>query len=159
MTVEFSCFDEYMYSYYRRIYDTLTKPIERTIQAICEFVKNNDVRVKDAIEMHLAVEPFKKMKSGEKTVEIRLYDEKRRRIKVGDSITFFRGDNCDEWITATVIGLHRFQSFKELFFSDLFSKTGYGDMTPEDATDSMYHYYTCEQEKKFGVLAIVVKCK
>ena len=159
MAVEFCCFDEYMYSYYRGIYDTMTKSREQQYREFAEFIESNNVRIKDALEMHLADEPFEKIESGEKTVEIRLFDEKRKRIKVGDSITFYRGNNHDEWITATVVALQQFQSFRELFLSDLFPKTGCRSMTPDEATNSMYRYYTPEQEQECGVLAIELKCK
>ena len=36
-------------------------------------------------EMKLHESPFKKIKSGKKTVELRLYDDKRRKINIGDS--------------------------------------------------------------------------
>ncbi|MBQ0126139.1 MAG: DUF402 domain-containing protein, partial [Clostridiales bacterium] len=40
------------------------------------------------IRMNLQKEPFESIKSGEKTVEVRLYDEKRRAVHVGDEIDF-----------------------------------------------------------------------
>lgn len=144
MAVEFCCFDEYMYSYYRGIFDTLTIPREEQYRRYAEFVNENNVRIKDAIEMCLADEPYEKIKSGEKTVEIRLYDEKRKMIKVGDAITFYRKNYRDEWITAAVVSLRRFDSFKALFESTLFPLTGCGSMTVDEATDSMYRYYTRE---------------
>ena len=36
--------------------------------------------------MKLKEDPFERMKNGTKTIEFRLYDEKRRKIKVGDEI-------------------------------------------------------------------------
>lgn len=39
--------------------------------------------------MRLNAEPFEKISSGAKTIELLLYDEKRRVIKVGDEIEFF----------------------------------------------------------------------
>lgn len=39
-------------------------------------------------EMKLHESPFKKIKSGKKTVELRLYDDKRRKINIGDKILF-----------------------------------------------------------------------
>lgn len=39
--------------------------------------------------MKLKEDPFERMKNGTKTIEFRLYDEKRRKIKVGDEIEFF----------------------------------------------------------------------
>lgn len=41
-------------------------------------------------EMKLNAETFEKMKTGIKTVEIRLLDEKRRKPKAGDEIKFFK---------------------------------------------------------------------
>ena len=38
--------------------------------------------------MQLKPEPFAMIKDGTKTIELRLYDEKRRNIKVGDRIVF-----------------------------------------------------------------------
>lgn len=157
MTVEFCSFDEFMYAYYRGIYDTMTLSLEEQYRRYYAFAAKNNVRRVGAIEMRLADEPFEKMQRGEKTVEIRLYDEKRQKIEVGDAITFYKGESRDEWISATVVGLHRFASFKELFRSDLFPKTGCGDSTPDEAAENMYRYYTREQEKQWGVLAIEIR--
>lgn len=108
------------------------------------------------IDMRLADEPFEKICRGEKTVEIRLNDEKRREIKVGDNIYFHRLSQESNIIIATVTVLHRFDTFRELFSSALFSKTGSGDMPAEEAAQSMYKYYTAEQEQKYGVLGIEI---
>ena len=108
-------------------------------------------------EMRLADEPFELIKCGEKTVEIRLFDEKRQQIKVGDKITFSHLSSNLDSITVTVIDLHHYKCFKELFSSELFSKTGCGDMSVDEATQSMYKSYSEEQEKAFGVLAIEIQ--
>ena len=107
------------------------------------------------IEMKLADEPLELMVSGMKTVEIRLYDEKRKKITVGNTIEFI-WLNGDERVSAKVVALHRFDSFRELFASDLRSKTGFGDLSEADAVEAMYKYYTKEQESKYGVLGIEI---
>ena len=89
-------------------------------------------------EMRLADEPFEKIKGGEKTVEIRLYDEKRKQIKVGDKIIFYRLNDNTDFISAMVIDLHHYKSFKELFSSELFSISGFGVLSGNEATHSMY---------------------
>ena len=38
--------------------------------------------------MHLQPQPFSMIRSGEKTIELRLYDEKRQQIAVDDEIEF-----------------------------------------------------------------------
>lgn len=46
--------------------------------------------------MKLSQEPFDKIASGEKIIESRLFDEKRRLIKVGDEIEFSQNDNLEK---------------------------------------------------------------
>lgn len=47
--------------------------------------------------MKLKEDPFERMKNGTKTIEFRLYDEKRRKIKVGDEIEFFKLPKLHQW--------------------------------------------------------------
>ena len=65
-------------------------------------------------KMRLINDAFERMKKGIKTVEIRLYDEKRQLIKPGDIIEFTNLDT-GELLRVKVIKLHLFDSFKELF--------------------------------------------
>ena len=44
-------------------------------------------------EMQLRQEPFECIVHAIKTIELRLYDEKRQRINIGDKIRFSRIDN------------------------------------------------------------------
>ncbi len=108
-------------------------------------------------EMKLADAPFDLISSGNKTVEVRLYDEKRKQISVGDTIEFFRLNGQGGSVKAQVVALHRFGSFKSLFESALFSKTGSGELSAEEAAESMYNYYTKEQEDEYGVLGIEIR--
>ena len=39
-------------------------------------------------KMKLNESPFERIKNGTKTIEFRLYDEKRRQVKIGDKIEF-----------------------------------------------------------------------
>ena len=56
--------------------------------------------------------PFETIKNGTKTIELRLYDEKRRKIKIGDTICF-KGKAST--IKAIVKALHIFRNFDDLF--------------------------------------------
>ena len=109
------------------------------------------------IDMRLADEPFEKIWREEKTVEIRLNDEKRRQINIGDKIFFHRLSEESNIIIATVTALHRFDTFRKLFSLALFLKTGSADMSADEAAQSMYKYYTAEQEQKYGVLGIEIE--
>ncbi len=76
-------------------------------------------------QMKLKSEPFEKMKSGAKTVELRLNDEKRQLVQIGDFIEFTLIDVPDQKLTARVITLHHFDSFRELYAALPKGKMGY----------------------------------
>ena len=65
-------------------------------------------------EMRLHNSPFKLIKNGTKTIELRLNDEKRRLIKVGDIIRFTNRVTLEE-LDAEVINLYSYPSFEELY--------------------------------------------
>ena len=104
--------------------------------------------------MKLHHAPFEKIKSGEKTIELRLFDEKRQQIKVGDEIVFF-DTATGETVTKKVAELHIFGSFDELYGALPLLKCGYtaediGDAKPSD----MEEYYSAEEQRKYGVVGI-----
>ena len=74
--------------------------------------------------MNLDSASFRAMESGEKTIELRLNDEKRRALKVGDEIEFSCA-GVGYTLIATVKELHRFTGFKELFAALSLDKCGY----------------------------------
>ena len=76
-------------------------------------------------QMKLKSEPFEKMKSGTKTVELRLNDEKRQLVQIGDFIEFTLIDDSSQKLTARVIALHHFDSFRELYAALPKEKMGY----------------------------------
>lgn len=105
-------------------------------------------------EMHLQPVSFEKMRSGSKTIEIRLNDEKRRRIRVGDEIVFsLMGDSVQK-IRAEVLELLSFPTFRALFAA--FPPEQYGGAS-KDEYASMYQYYSQEDAEKYGVLAIRIR--
>ena len=107
------------------------------------------------IQMNLNPSPFEFIKSGQKTIEMRLYDEKRRLININDIIEF-TNNKTKEKITCRVIGLHVYDSFKRLY--ELFDKTLLGYLPNEDAHYlDMEVYYKDEDIKKYGVVGIEIE--
>ena len=105
--------------------------------------------------MKLNDRPFEMIKSGAKTIELRLYDEKRRKIKVGDTICFKSGK---ERLTAIVKALHIFHSFEELYAALPLDKCGYtANELATASPDDMLEYYTKEQIEKYGVVGIIIE--
>ena len=105
-------------------------------------------------EMKLHHSPFEKIKSGTKTIELRLLDEKRRKIKEGDCIVFTNTSNGEK-MCATVKTLHLFDSFEKLYQSLPLLQCGYTAEDIDTAHPSdMEQYYSVEEQKKYGVVGI-----
>ena len=112
------------------------------------------VREKVVHGMNLNAAPFEKIKSGEKTIELRLWDEKRQKINPGDTIVFTNTATGDT-LTKTVVKLHRFDNFEELYRSLPLLQCGYTeeDVSKAKASD-MEQYYSAEQQRAYGVVGI-----
>lgn len=105
--------------------------------------------------MKLHNDPFNLIKSGTKTIELRLNDFKRQMIKVGDLIEF-TNRVTDEKMVVRVVDLIKFNSFSDLYKN--FSKVSMGYREDEDANPSdMELYYSLEDQEKYGVLAIKIE--
>ena len=102
-------------------------------------------------KMRLVDFAFKAIKNKEKDIEIRLNDEKRQLIKVGDIIEFEHIDT-KEVIKTKVVNLYKFKTFKELF--DKFPSNRLG--VSEDYT-IMDSFYTKEEQDKYGALGIEIE--
>ena len=104
--------------------------------------------------MKLHPSPFEKIKSGEKTIELRLFDEKRRQIKPGDTIVF-TNTATGETLRRTVYKLHCFDSFESLYQTLTLLQCGYTQEDIHSANpEDMLQYYSAEEQAKFGVVGI-----
>lgn len=130
----------------------------RDMIALCEkyfAILSQKLTERKITKMNLNRGPFDMIKSGKKTIELRLYDEKRQGISVGDMIEF----DCDgEMLCAKVIDLYRADSFRELFERFPMVEMGFeGSETVAEGADEMREYYSEEKENEHGVLGIKIK--
>ncbi len=104
--------------------------------------------------MRLESYPFDLFKNRKKSVEMRLFDDKRKKLKVGDLIIFKNKENGEE-IISEIYGLKTYKTFDELYANYKKEQLGYenNEATPND----MAQYYKPDQIKKFGTVAIEVK--
>lgn len=107
--------------------------------------------------MKLKLSPFEKIKNGSKTVELRLYDEKRQKVQVGDFIEFTCLDKPKQKIQTRVTALHKFTSFAELYNSLPKEKLGY-KFTDTPDPNHMDEFYSREDQEKYGILGIELYC-
>lgn len=108
-------------------------------------------------EMRLRPGPFAAIAGGRKRYELRLHDEKRRAIRVGDEILF----TCtadDRTVLTRVTELRPFADFAALYAALPLKACGYTDenVSRADPKD-MERYYPTEQQAQYGVLAIGVE--
>ena len=104
--------------------------------------------------MKLNPTPFEQIKSGAKTIELRLFDEKRQKIKEGDTIVFSNTDT-GETLYTTVLRLHRFDTFAALYQALPLLSCGYTKETVASAHPSdMEQYYSAEEQQRYGVVGI-----
>ena len=101
--------------------------------------------------MKLKENPFERIKNGTKTVEFRLYDEKRSKVKVGDQIEFSKLPDLQEKLLVKVLDLYREESFEKLF-----RKLGFDEDEVQGKTETMHQFYSSEEEKQYGVVGIKI---
>ena len=106
-------------------------------------------------QLKLATEPFNAIISGNKTIESRLYDAKRQKIQIGDLIIFTNRDNSEQTVTAEVVGLLRYATFRDLFSHNNPRKFG-GDNV-EWLENQISKFYSIEDQKIYGVIGIEFK--
>ena len=101
-------------------------------------------------KMKLNESPFERIKNGTKTIEFRLFDEKRQKIKVGDQIEFSKLPDLQEKLLVDVLEIYRDDTFENLF-RKLFND----EKEIERRVESIRQYYSQEKEKEYGVIGII----
>ena len=109
--------------------------------------------------MKLQHKYFQKIKSGQKTVEMRLHDEKRRKIKAGDMIVFSDMEDPEEKLKVSVTAISCFSTFDELYQNIPLSKLGYNTKEEQNSASAkdMEKFYPLEMQKQYGVIGIWMK--
>ena len=107
--------------------------------------------------VHLDDDVFKIVKEGKKDIEVRVNDEKRRKLKVGDTLIFLKRPNEDEEIRAKVIALDYYDTFESLVCNYEMERIYKADYTKDQWLKEMDRFYTLDEQKEWGVVAITFK--
>lgn len=107
--------------------------------------------------MKLKTQPFEQIVSGQKIYELRLYDDKRRGVVIGDKIIFTNmqsGGQCE----VKVIDVITANCFGEIYDNLPLEDLGYDkeDIASADPRD-MEQYYSQEEQSKYGVVAFKIQ--
>lgn len=102
--------------------------------------------------MKLQEEMFNKIKSGNKYYEARVNDEKRQRVKVGDTIIFKKLPDLIDGVVTKVVDVKRFDSFEQM--ARVVNLAGIGFENKDAIEISKYYrkFYSEAEEKEFGVV-------
>ena len=107
--------------------------------------------------MKLHPHPFSMIANGTKTIELRLLDEKRKKIAVGDTLIFQNTQDQAAVLSCTVKKLHIFADFEELYRSLPLDRCGYLPHEMQNAcAKDMELYYSAEKQKEYGVVGIEI---
>lgn len=108
--------------------------------------------------MKLFEGPFDRIKSGKKIIELRLFDKKRQKLKIDDTIKFSKLPELKEKIKVKILELSKFSSFKELYKSIDIKDLGFlKDYSIEELLERIHKIYSKKDEEKYGVLGIKIK--
>lgn len=107
--------------------------------------------------LNLAPVYFDLINSGEKLLEGRLNDEKRKNFNIGDKITFYKEPEKTETLNAIILNKYIFDNFeimaKELNKKDL----GFQKQSKKEMINTYRTIYSKEDEQRFGVVVFKIK--
>jgi len=104
------------------------------------------------LKMHLDSEVFDLIKAGLKTVELRINDAKRQRLKISDEVCFLKRPDNMEQLKVEVTGLQYFKDFEAAFSAYEVKALGYD--TLDAIRQTIRGIYSVEEEKALGVVGI-----
>lgn len=110
-------------------------------------------------KMKLQSKYYNFMFNGTKRIEIRLFDEKRQQIKLGDTIKFLKEPDLKDSFNTKVVGLLRYNSFKEMFRDFDISILSDSSMSKEELIKALEQFYIKEKQEQYGVLGIRIELK
>ena len=102
--------------------------------------------------MKMKEEFFDKVKSGQKIYEVRLYDEKRQKICIGDTIIFKKMPDLIDGVVTKVVDVKRFENFEQMAQTLSIASLGFEKKNATQVSRFYRTIYGKEDEKKYGVV-------
>ena len=102
--------------------------------------------------MSLRPEYYEMVRSGEKDIELRLYDEKRRRMRNGNMLLIYNAQNRNDYIHAKIVRLHIAKSFADLATKISMPRTGFASLNA--LMTAISKFYDPDTESKYGIVGI-----
>lgn len=103
-------------------------------------------------QLQLATEPFMAIVAGEKTIESRLFDDKRKTINLGDEIVFINREDPAQTVLVNVVGLLNYRNFHDLFSHN--DPRKFGGETAKWLEKQINEFYSTDDQALYGVIGI-----
>lgn len=107
-------------------------------------------------KMKLKTQYFNYIKNGTKRIEIRLNDEKRKKIKIGDKIEFLKYPELDDKIIVIVKDLLHYEKIEDMLNDNDISVLVDKTYTKKQLLEIFNNIYSKEEQKKYGILGIKI---
>ena len=107
--------------------------------------------------MKLQEQYFNYIKYGTKEYEIRLNDEKRKKIKKGDFIEFKKLPLLEDEIIVMVEDILYYKNFSELLSNIEIKYLADSSVAKEELEETLESFYPKEKQEKYGVVVFKLK--
>lgn len=98
---------------------------------------------------------YQKIASGEKSIELRVYDDKRRTLQIGHKI-IFENRTSGTTLERHVAQLNIYPDFIALLDRTNINEIGYGAEGRAQLEQDLAHYYHDDEIARWGVVAITL---
>ena len=105
--------------------------------------------------MSVRHEYFEMIKSGQKDIELRAYDEKRKKMKSGDRFLLYDAENPDESIICEILNMHVAPDFESLFKKLDIKRSGFDNL--DELIDTVTKFVSREELQREQVVGIEIK--
>lgn len=103
---------------------------------------------------HLDSDIFEIVEQGIKDLEVRANDEKRRKLKIGDTLIFLKRPEEKESIKAKVTNLEYFNTLEEVVNNYEMDRIITKDYNKESYIELMKRFYSDEEIDNYGIVVI-----
>jgi len=98
---------------------------------------------------------FEMIKSGQKDIELRAYDEKRKKMKAGDRFLLYDAENEREFIICEILNMHVAPDFESLFKNLDIKRSGFRDI--DELMDVITKFVSRAELQREQVVGIEIK--
>ena len=98
---------------------------------------------------------FEMIKTRQKDIELRAYDEKRKKMKSGDRFLLYDAENPDESIICEILNMHVAPDFESLFKKLDIKRSGFDNL--DELIDTVTKFVSREELQREQVVGIEIK--